>query len=130
MADTNVLLSAIFFPASVPAKALMHAARQHELVLCDYIIAEVFDVVSRKRPDLLPDADVLLAELSYETVIAPRKPSKLIADPKDAPILNSAILENVDIIISGDKHFLRLGIERPKPMTPAQFAELIERDGY
>ena len=44
MADTNILFSALLLPR---------------------------DVVSRKRPDLLADIDVLLAKLSFELVTAP-----------------------------------------------------------
>lgn len=121
MADTNIIISALLFPASIPARVLLLVADQHELVLCDHIIAEVRNVVARKRPDLLGDVDVLLAQLSYDLVIAPQEPSKLIQDPKDQPILNAAIMADVDVIVTGDKHFLQLDLERPKPMPPADF---------
>ena len=124
MADTNIIISALLFPASLPAKVLLHIANNHELVLCDYIVAEIRDVVSRKRPDLLADLDVLLAQLSCELVIAPKEPGKLIQDPKDQPILNAAIMAGVDILVSGDKHFLKLDLERPKTMSPAVFWQL------
>ena len=52
---------------------------------------------------------------------APESPGKLITDPKDAPILNAAIIENVDVIISGDKHFLSLNMEQPRVMTAADY---------
>jgi len=58
--------------------------------------------------------------------VAPRGDSAHIADPKDAPILNAAILENVDIIISGDNHFLSLGLERPKVLTPTKYLEMTD----
>jgi len=48
---------------------------------------------------------------------------KLIADPKDHPILNAAIIADVDIIISGDKHFLDLKLEHPKTMSVAEFLD-------
>jgi putative PIN family toxin of toxin-antitoxin system len=121
MADTNVIISALLFPASIPAKALLLIADNHELILCDHIIAEIRDVVARKRSDLLGDVDILLAQLSYDLVIAPQEPSKFIQDPKDQPILNAAIMADVDVIVTGDKHFLNLAIERPKPMPPADF---------
>lgn len=119
MADTNVYI--LLFPASLPAKVLLHIADHHELVICDHIVAEIRDVVMRKRPDLLGDIDVLLARLSYEYVLAPQEPGKVMSDPKDQPILNAAIMAGVDIIVSGDKHFLALDLERPRTMTPAQF---------
>jgi hypothetical protein len=49
-----------------------------------------------------------------------------IVDPKDAPILNAAILENADVLISGDNHFLSLGLERPIILTPAQYLDMVE----
>ncbi|MDR1657813.1 MAG: putative toxin-antitoxin system toxin component, PIN family [Deltaproteobacteria bacterium] len=124
MADTNIYISTLLFPASLPAKVLLHIADKHELVLCDHIVAEIRDVVAWKRPDLLADVDVLLAQLSYEMVIAPKEPSKLISDPKDQPILNAAIMAGVDAIVSGDKHFLKLDMDSPKPMSVADFWQL------
>ncbi len=100
MADTNILISALLFPTSLPAKVLLHIANGHDLVLCDHIVAELRDVIARKRPDLLGDIDVLLVQLSYELVIAPQVPGKLIQDPKDQPILNAAIMADVDVIVS------------------------------
>jgi predicted nucleic acid-binding protein len=121
MADTNILFSSLLFPKSRPAQALYRVMNSHELILCDYIISELLEVVSRKRPDLAVDVELLLAKLSYELITAPRELGVLISDPKDHPILNAAIIANVDIIISGDKHFLELTMEHPKTMTAAQF---------
>lgn len=33
LTDTNILISALLFPHAKPALALLHAARNHELVL-------------------------------------------------------------------------------------------------
>jgi len=123
MADTNILFSALLFPESRPAKALSSIIEQHSLVLCDYIISELRSVVSKKRPDLLADIDVLMAKLPYELILAPQQPNKLIPDPKDHPILNAAIIANVDIIISGDRHFLDLDMKLPKTMSVAEFLD-------
>ena len=123
MTDTNILFSALLFPESRPAKALFQIIEHHSLILCDYIISELRNVVSRKRPDLLADIDVLMAKLPYELITAPLKPGKLISDPKDYPIINAAIIADVDIIISGDRHFLDLEIEHPKCMPVAQFLD-------
>ena len=121
MIDTNVLFSALLFPESNPSKVLFHVIEYHNLVLCDYIILELQNVISRKRPDLLADIDVFLAKLTYEYILAPRQPGKLISDPKDHPILNSAIISDVDIIISGDRHFLKLEMEHPRTISVTQF---------
>ena len=123
MTDTNILFSALLFPESKPAKALFYITEQQNLVLCDYIISELKSIVMRKRPDLLADVDELLAKMPYELITAPRQPGKLISDPKDHPILNAAIIADVDIIISGDRHFLELKMEHPKTMTVAEFLD-------
>ena len=126
MVDSNVIISAIYNPNSTPARAVRDVCENHELILCDHIVAECYDVVERKFPQHIPVLDKLLISLGYSLVVAPRGNGSVISDPKDAPILNSAILEGADIIISGDKHFLSLGLEHPKVMTPAQYLETIE----
>lgn len=95
----------------------------HEIVLCDRNIMELRDILNRKAPKFLPDAEVLLAEMSYELIPAVDHAEKLIRDAKDQPILNAAIVSDVDIILTGDKDFLSLEMEHPKCMTVAQFFE-------
>lgn len=121
--DTNVLISSVLFPHSKPAQALLHVAGKHEMVLCDQNLTELREVLSRKVPQVLPDAEVLLTELSYELIPAVPHAQKLIRDVKDQPILNASILYGVDIILTGDKDFLSLDIEHPRCMTVTQFLE-------
>jgi len=123
MVDTNILFSAILFPDSTPARALQQLCDTNSLVLCDYVINELYEAISAKRPDLLADAQLLIAELDYELVCAAQSTQGLITDPKDSPILNAAIAADVDIIISGDKHFLSLDLEKPKTMRAAEYLE-------
>lgn len=127
LVDTNVLFSALVFPRSRPAKALLHVANHHEIVLCDRNIAELRDILERKAPQYLPDAEVLLAELSYELIPAVDHAQKLIRDAKDQPILNAAIVSDVDIILTGDKDFLSLDMDHPKCKTVAEF---LDDEGY
>ena len=123
LGDTNILFSALLFPHSKPAKALLYIADCHEIVLCDRNITELRDILGRKAPQYLPDAEVLLAELPYELIPAVDHAEKLIRDAKDQPILNAAIVSGVDVIVTGDKDFLSLDMEHPKCMTAAQFLE-------
>ena len=122
MIDSNVIVSAVYNPQSKPADVLNHVCENHILVLCDHIIAECYDVVKRKFPKHLFALDKLFASLGYELVAAPRT-GLIMTDPKDSPILNSAIIADVDIVISGDKHFLSLEIEQPQIFTPKQYLE-------
>lgn len=121
--DTNILISAVLFPRSKPAKALIYTAENHEMVLCAQNLTELREVLCRKAPQALPDAEVLLTELSYELIPAVPHAQKLIRDAEDQPILNAAMLYNVDIILTGDKDFLCLDIEHPKCITAAQFLD-------
>ncbi len=123
LVDTNILFSALLFPHSKPAQALLYIADNHKIILCDRNIVELRDILKRKAPKFLPDAEVLLAEMSYELIPAVDHAEKLIRDAKDQPILNAAIVFDVDIILTGDKDFLSLEIEHPKCMTVAQFFE-------
>ena len=61
LVDTNILFSAVVFPRSRPAQALLHIADNHEMVLCDRNIMELRDILGRKAPKFLPDVEVLLA---------------------------------------------------------------------
>lgn len=90
--DTNILISALLFPKSKPAKTLIYASTYHEIVLCDQNLTELREVLNCKAPDVLPDAEVLLAELSYVLIPATYHAKKLIRDVKDQPILNAAII--------------------------------------
>ena len=126
--DSNVLISALFYPNSIPSKAMLHAADNHELILTDHNISELRRIATEKFSDRQADIDLFLAELTYELMPAPEAPQKLINDPKDAPILNAAILSDVDVIISGDKHFLELNMERPMVMKPADYLRYVDAD--
>lgn len=123
LVDTNILISALLFPKSKPAKALIYVSEEHEMILCDQNLNEFREVLRRKAPRVLPDAEVLLNELSYELIPAAYNAEKLIRDAKDQPILNAAIVADVDVILTGDKDFLSLDIEHPKCLTVAEFLE-------
>ena len=123
LVDTNILFSALLFPHSKPAQALLYVVDNHEIVLCDRNLAELRDILKRKAPKYLPDAEVLIAELPYELIPAVDHAEKLIRDAKDQPILNAAIVADVDMILTGDKDFLSLELEHPRCLTVAQFLE-------
>jgi predicted nucleic acid-binding protein len=125
MVDSNVIISAVYNPSSKPAAAVRGVCENHELVLCEHIIAECHDVVGRKFPQHAPMLVRLFATLGYTLAAAPQG-GAVLPVPKDAPILNAAIAGDVDIIISGDAHFLNLELQRPKVMTPAQYIEMYE----
>lgn len=44
-----------------------------------------------------------------------------IRDMKDYPVLYTAIIENVDVLVTGDKDFKEVDIEKPDILTPLEF---------
>lgn len=66
LTDTNVVISALLFPDSVPAQALVMVLAEDQLVLTSWIIDELHEVVERKRPDLVSALNDLLASIDYD----------------------------------------------------------------
>ena len=120
--DSNILFSAVLFENSKVAEAVFYANKNYDIFLTDQNISELHEVVSRKLPKRTEAVNDFLASLSYKVIPAIQKsPSPKIRDPKDQPILNAAILNNIDIILTGDKDFLALNLTHPKCMTIAEF---------
>ena len=123
--DTNILFSAILFENSRVAKAVFYANEHHDIFLTDQNVAELREVVSRKLPDKTEAINDFLAKLSYKIIpTASKTPSVAIRDIKDQPILNAAISNKIDIILTGDKDFLSLRLKCPRCLTVAEFLRL------
>ena len=132
--DTNILISAALFPASVPAQAFMKAVvPPNSPVVCDYSIDEMRRVFNRKFPHKLPDFERFLSALalSVEIVTTPLEEiegygneEKKIRDLNDRPIYRAAIFAEIDCILTGDKDFLDSGITKPKMVTAADFMSM------
>ena len=127
MIDTNVIISAILFPKSLPDRAVEKVLMEHHLILCSHIIDELHIVFEKKFNNKLLQLKKFLSELSFELVHTPLKIEYKnypeIRDKADLPILVSAIIEDVDIIITGDKDFFNLNIAKPDIMEPKEFLE-------
>jgi predicted nucleic acid-binding protein len=98
----------------------------HELVLPSYIVDELRDVVVRKFPNMVCELDEFLTTLSFTLTYSPcTVPQGLfeIRDAFDAPILYTAIIEGVDVLITGDKDFDDVEVEKPAIMTVTEFEE-------
>ena len=97
---------------------------EHQLVLSSYIVEELKDVVRRKFPNKVGVVDMLLAKMNYEYVYTSDILDETlfeIRDVKDYPVLYTAIVEDVDIFITGDNDFTDVNIKRPEILTPAEF---------
>lgn len=126
MLDTNVLISALLFPGSKVDSLMNCIFTKHQLVLSSYVVEELKNVVKRKFPNKEQVINKLLVTMSYEFVYTPSDLEEGlfdIRDIKDYPVLYTAIIEDVDILITGDKDFKGIDIEKPEIMAPTEFVE-------
>ena len=124
MLDTNVLLSVILFPSDRMNHMMRFIFAEHRLVLSSFVLEELAYVVERKFPTKTKAVDALLAGMSYELVYTPKdmEPDLFaIRDEKDYPVLYTAVVEDVDVLITGDKDFSDIQIDRPEILTPKEF---------
>jgi len=124
MLDTNVLISLLLFPNQRMNAMMEHIFKEHELVLSSFVVDELKDVVRRKFPAKVKAVDKLLLKMSYELVYTPEEMDETlfnINDSNDYAVLYTAIIEDVDVLITGDKDFAKIEIEKPEILTPAEF---------
>ena len=126
MLDTNILISMILFPGKKFEVILEHITKHHKLLLSSFVVDELFAVADRKFPAKKSVIDSFLTDLSYELVYTPRNMKGNlfeIRDMKDYPVLYSAIIENADVLITGDKDILEVKVELPDIVTPMEYIE-------
>ena len=124
--DTNIWVSALLWPDSLPNRVLQAVIRDHTVILSTGIMEELRDVYGRKFPHRLPDLEEFFSQLSY--VMAP-EPSALaesiaqaLRDPNDLHVLAAAVAAKADVLLTGDQDFAELPIAKPVILTPRQFA--------
>lgn len=126
--DTNIVLSAILSTEGRTAEALKVAIRdEHTICLCTYSIDELRIAVKRKFPTKIHALELFLSEFSYELILTPAiLPQTLpsIRDVSDLPILASAIVGGVDMLLTGDKDFEAVDVEGLTVISPTKFMEL------
>lgn len=119
--DTNIYVSAALYPESLPARIIPIVVKKYQLAICTAIKEELIGVMGRKAPHLVGATSVFLSALPCRLIPCAPFCGVALPDPKDQPILDAAVYGNVDILISGDKHFLNFIIDRPLIMTVSDF---------
>ena len=126
--DTNILISALITRNTPPDKLYQAWLRgEIELVISDTQVAEIYDVLSRPRLRRFLDADeadAIVENIATRALIITELPVVNVSpDPKDNPILASAIVGRAELIVSGDKkHMLDLGEVEGIPIVTARKA--------
>lgn len=128
--DTNVLVSGLAYPGSVPGR-IIAAWRQAglEVVLSRYILDELTRVLPRLSRLGLTSSDIrdLADSLMFMAdVIEPEgKVDPDLRDPADGAVLLTLLASKADYLVTGDKDLLALA-DRYPIVTPA---ELCARHG-
>jgi len=123
--DTNVLVSGLAYPASVPGR-IFGAWRQGslEVVLSRYILDEMVRVLPRLPRIRMSPAEIRdLADsfMFLADIVEPEgAQDAALRDPDDQPVLLTLAAGQAHYLVTGDKDLLALGEKYPI-VTPAAF---------
>ena len=134
-ADANVVVSRQISPAGPPAQVLIRWENgEFELLVADQILAEYERVLNyphlaRRHGMDAPAIGQLIADIRAASVVVTISGHLAVIadDPKDDKFLECAVAGGADVIVSGDKHLLRLGSYRGiRVLSPADFLALLD----
>jgi len=110
--DTNVFVSAIVFPSSIPRQCVDRALDQDLLLFSDATMSELQEVLSRSKFDRYVsrgERRLFLAQLASVAEVVPIiQLARECRDPKDDKFLEVALNGRADVIITGDEDLLEL----------------------
>ncbi len=130
--DTNVLISRLLLPASVPAQAVRRIVDHGQLLASDAALTELAEVLARDQFDRyadLVDRQEFFKQLSRVVErIAITYIVRACRDPKDNKFLELAVNGNANLIVTGDRDLLVLSpFQKISVITPANFLQRPER---
>ena len=135
--DANIFIGALISGNGYPGQLLAAVKRERiTLITSIYQIDELRDVLGRERlkPYIRPaEAEDLVYHLEAVGMVTGKLPEmSLSPDPKDNPILATAVAGEADLLVSGDKgDMLALGHVEGIPIVTARDAvgRLRKREG-
>jgi putative PIN family toxin of toxin-antitoxin system len=125
--DTNVLVSGLAYPVSVPGR-ILSAWQQGSLslVLSRYILDEMVRVLPKLSRNKRSPAEIRDLADSFMFMAEIVEPSgeleEELRDTNDQPVLGTLLAAQADYLITGDKDLLALGGRYPI-VSPAAFWE-------
>lgn len=98
----------------------------YEPLVCDYIVDELHRKFREKFPDRVTELEAFLYNALSFIKVVPTPETAVMAedkvrDPKDRPILRSALDAHADLFLTGDKDFLESSITDPRIISVAEF---------
>jgi putative PIN family toxin of toxin-antitoxin system len=124
--DTNVLVSRLILPKSLPAHAVRKAELEAILLISDVTMYDLADVLARPKFDRyisLEDRKSFLQRLGYIAEFVPIiQLVRECRDPKDDKFLAVALNGRADVIVTGDADLLALHPWRDVAvLSPAEY---------
>jgi uncharacterized protein len=126
--DTNVIISGLMLPSSVPAQALIKAENQGQLLYSDATLAELIQVLD--RPKLRPYIKTEYVAELYTRIRINWEQVNIIQhitacrDSKDDKFLEAAINGDATALITGDQDLLIMNpFNNLTIITPSMFLE-------
>ena len=108
--DSNVFVSAFVFPGGQGERAFLLAVRKRfELHTSVAILTETAGVLRRKFGQDEDDIKQALRQISHAAVVSkPTSRLRVAADDADNRILECALDGRADLVVTGDRHLLKL----------------------
>lgn len=110
--DTNVFVSALIFPGGQGERALLRVIEgPDDLLISRAIVGELLEVLARKfarNREELARVAVFLDDVAV--VITTKTKIDALRDEADNRILECAVDGEADIVVTGDKRMLELGL--------------------
>ena len=127
--DTNVIVSAALFAASIPRKALNKALDEGKILVSASVRLELAEVLSRAKFDKYVSEEVrmrfLIALLKETELVEVTAEVSNCRDAKDNNFLELALSGRADLIVSGDRDLLVLNPFRGIPiLTSGEFLNI------
>ena len=126
MLDTNILISAFVFKSKKMNELIYKLSKEHEIIICSYTVQELKELIDTKFKVSQKDLDEFLKIFPFNLVYSPTSVDKKlfnIRDKDDYIILHTAIIEDVEIFITGDKDFDDVDIDKPEIINATEFLE-------
>jgi putative PIN family toxin of toxin-antitoxin system len=131
--DTNVIVSALLFNASVPGKAFSRSLGQGTILVSKPLIEELNDVLGRdklKRYVTRTEREQFLESLIRESeLVKITEAIQACRDPSDDRILELAVNGDASLVITGDDDLLVLDPFRDiRIVTAANLLEMLDEE--
>jgi putative PIN family toxin of toxin-antitoxin system len=110
--DSNIYISAFVFPGGSAERAILRILDgQDSLIVSKPIIDEVLRVLAEKfdrNAEELARTALFVSELA--AMVSPKERLSILSDEPDNRILECAVEGSAEVIVTGDKAMLELGI--------------------